>query len=76
MSLLLLVVVFVTVVIGVFAFGAAANDAAAVQHDGVGQDLLNDFLHQSVPFQVPLIAASTQSRTEPNQASTPVIAGR
>ena len=32
--------------------------------------------HCSLPFQVPEIAASTQSRTEPNHACTPLMAGR
>ena len=32
--------------------------------------------HCRPPFQRPVIAASTQSLTEPNQAGTPMIAGR
>src|SRR5450759_5747188 len=49
------------------ALGAAADHLPAVQHD---------LFHNSLPNQRPLTAAWMQSAVVPNQACTPMIAGR
>ncbi len=58
------------------ALGAAADDLAPAQHDFRLVLAHERLAHRRPPSQRPLTAASTQCLTEPNQADTPVMAGR